>query len=59
LAESRGPRAFYVTPAAARTVFVDNGGMKATDFGLTTDEQPMLTENGQDAARRRLIDLSG
>lgn len=42
---------YYVTPdKAARTIFVDNGGVKSTDFGITTDDQRMLFENGQSAA---------
>ncbi|HXP21897.1 MAG TPA: patatin-like phospholipase family protein [Streptosporangiaceae bacterium] len=51
---------FYVTPdSAARTIFVDNGGIKATDFGLTTEQQQMLFDNGQNAARRWLANPSG
>lgn len=43
---------FYVPPAeAARTIFVDNGGVKATDFNLTVTKQQMLFANGQSAAR--------
>lgn len=46
---------FYVTPAsAARTIFVDNGGIKSTDFGLTPAQRQMLFDNGQGAAQRWL-----
>jgi NTE family protein len=49
---------FYVTPdKAARTIFVDNAGVKATDFNLSADQRQMLFENGQNAARRWLADL--
>lgn len=43
---------YYVTPdKAARTIFVDNAGVKATDFNLTADQRQKLFENGQKAAR--------
>ncbi len=43
---------FYVTPdKAARTIFVDNAGVKATDFNLTADLRQKLYDNGQEAAR--------
>jgi NTE family protein len=43
---------YYVTPdKAARTIFVDNAGVKATDFNLTADQRQKLFENGQNAAR--------
>jgi NTE family protein len=42
---------FYVTPdKAARTIFVDNAGIKATDFGITPQQQQTLFDNGQQAA---------
>jgi NTE family protein len=43
---------YYVPPdKAARTIFVDNAEIKATDFGITTEQQQTLFENGQNAAR--------
>jgi NTE family protein len=43
---------YYVPPdKAARTIFVDNAGIKATDFGITPEQQQTLFENGQEAAR--------
>ncbi len=43
---------FYVPPdKAARTIFIDNAGIKATDFGITPQQQQTLFENGQKAAR--------
>jgi NTE family protein len=42
---------YYVPPdKAARTIFVDNAGIKATDFGITPEQQQTLFENGQNAA---------
>jgi NTE family protein len=42
---------YYVTPdKAARTIFVDSGGIKATDFDLTDAQQSQLLANGKDAA---------
>ncbi|SRR6266487_226562 len=50
---------FYVQPdQAAKTIFVDNGGVKATDFNLTIAQQQMLFENGQQAARDWLAALA-
>jgi NTE family protein len=44
---------YYITPEkAARTIFVDNAGIKATDFNLTPDQRQKLYENGQQAALR-------
>jgi NTE family protein len=44
---------YYITPEkAARTIFVDNAGIKATDFNLTADQRQKLYENGQRAALR-------
>lgn len=37
-----------------RTIFVDTGNIRATDFDLTTDSQDMLYENGREAARQFL-----
>jgi NTE family protein len=46
---------YYVDPAkAARTIFVDSGTVKATDFHLTTAVQHMLFQNGQRAAQEFL-----
>jgi len=46
---------YYIPPdKAARTIFVDNAGIKATDFGITPQQQQKLFENGQDAARKWL-----
>jgi hypothetical protein len=43
---------YYVPPGkAARTIFIDNAGIKATDFGITPEQQRTLLENGQNAAR--------
>ncbi len=43
---------YYVPPdKAARTIFVNNAEIKATDFGITTEQQQTLFENGQNAAR--------
>jgi len=43
---------YYVPPdKAARTIFIDNAGIKATDFGITPKEQQTLLKNGQSAAR--------
>ena len=46
---------YYVTPdKAARTIFIDTDGIKATDFGLTEDQQTLLFANGQAAGRKWL-----
>lgn len=46
---------YYVPPdKAARTIFIDNAGIKATDFGITPTEQQTLFKNGQSAAREWL-----
>jgi len=46
---------YYVTPdKAARTIFVDNAGIKATDFNIKPEQQQILFTNGQNAARRWL-----
>jgi NTE family protein len=43
---------YYVPPGkASRTIFIDNAGIKATDFGITPEQQQTLFENGQTAAR--------
>ncbi len=43
---------YYVPPnKASRTIFIDNAGIKATDFGITPEQQQTLFENGQNAAR--------
>jgi NTE family protein len=42
---------YYVTPdKAARTIFVDNAGIKSTDFHITPQQQDLLFANGQSAA---------
>ena len=43
---------YYVPPdKATHTIFIDNAGIKATDFGITPEQQQTLFENGQQAAR--------
>jgi NTE family protein len=43
---------FYVAPAdAQRTIFVDHGTVRTTDFGITPDQQQLLLDNGRAAAR--------
>jgi NTE family protein len=46
-----GGRYYVTSDKAARTIFVDNGGVKSTDFQLTPADQQMLFQNGQTAAR--------
>ncbi len=42
---------YYLTPdKCARTIFVDNAGHSATDFGLTAEDQATLFANGRQAA---------
>jgi NTE family protein len=42
---------YYVPPDKAKhTIFVDNAGIKATDFTITPEQQQTLFENGQNAA---------
>jgi NTE family protein len=42
---------FYVVPAdAQRTIFVDHGNVRTTDFGITPEQQRMLLANGRAAA---------
>ena len=43
---------------AGRTIFVDNGGLTATDFDLTPDQQTMLFLNGVGAATRFVIEMA-
>jgi NTE family protein len=43
-------RYYLTTDKAARTVFVDNAGIKATDFRLSPDSRAELYTNGQQAA---------
>jgi len=45
--------------AAARTIFVDNAGITATDFNLTTAQQNQLFLNGVDAATAFVIEMGG
>ncbi|KAA9161383.1 patatin-like phospholipase family protein [Amycolatopsis acidicola] len=40
-----------------RTIFVDTGGISATDFGLSPETQATLYSSGQEAARRFLAQL--
>jgi NTE family protein len=42
---------------AARTIFVDNAGLTATDFDLTPAQQNQLFLNGVDAATAFLIEM--
>ena len=44
---------------AARTIFVDNAGMTATQFDLTRDQQDTLFLNGVRAATQFVIEMSG
>jgi NTE family protein len=43
---------------AARTIFVDNGGLTATQFDLTTAQQDMLFLNGVRAATRFVLEMA-
>jgi NTE family protein len=44
---------FYVTDdRASRTIFVDNHGIKSTDFGLTAADQQTLFDSGTKAAQK-------
>jgi NTE family protein len=43
---------------AARTIFVDNAGLKATQFDLTQPQQDQLFLNGVDAATSFIIEMS-
>lgn len=46
---------YYVPPDKAKhTIFIDNAGIKATDFAITPEQQKTLFENGQNAARNWL-----
>jgi NTE family protein len=46
---------YYVPPdKASHTIFIDNAGIKATDFNITPQQQQTLFENGQNAARNWL-----
>ena len=46
---------YYIPPdKATHTIFIDNAGIKATDFGITPEQQQTLFENGQQAARNWL-----
>lgn len=44
--------------SAGRTIFVDNGGLTATDFDLTPDQQQMLFLNGVEAATLFVIEMA-
>jgi NTE family protein len=43
---------------AARTIFVDNAGLTATQFDLTKDQQDQLFVNGVQAATRFIIEMA-
>lgn len=43
---------------AGRTIFVDNGGLTATDFNLTKEQQNTLFLNGVGAATQFVIEMS-
>ncbi len=43
---------------AARTIFVDNGGLTATDFDLTPDQQDCLFLNGVSAATEFVLEMA-
>jgi NTE family protein len=43
---------------AGRTIFVDNGGLTATDFNLTPAQQQMLFLNGVSAATEFVIEMA-
>jgi NTE family protein len=46
---------FYVVPSdATRTIFVDHGTVRTTDFGITREQQQMLLANGRAAAQKFL-----
>jgi NTE family protein len=46
---------YYVPPDKAKhTIFIDNAGIKATDFAITSQQQQTLFGNGQNAARNWL-----
>jgi NTE family protein len=46
---------FYVVPSdATRTIFVDHGTVRTTDFGITPEQQQMLLANGRAAAQKFL-----
>jgi NTE family protein len=46
---------YYLTAdKAAQTIFVDSGGLKATEFHLSTGDQQKLAANGRQAARNWL-----
>jgi NTE family protein len=43
---------------AGRTIFIDNGGLSATDFNLTPNQQNMLFLNGVKAATAFVIEMA-
>lgn len=43
---------------AGRTIFIDNGGITATDFNLTPDQQHMLFLNGVKAATGFIVEMA-
>jgi hypothetical protein len=43
---------------AGRTIFVDNGGLTATDFELTSDQQDQLFLNGVTAATEFVLAMA-
>jgi NTE family protein len=51
--------AYEVAAATAgRTIFIDNGGLTATDFHLTTEQQDMLFLNGVTAATDFVLEMA-
>lgn len=43
---------------AARTIFVDNAGLTATDFDLTQEQQNTLFLNGVQSATNFIIEMA-
>lgn len=46
------------SPTAARTIFVDNAGLTATDFDLTKEQQNTLFLNGVQSATNFVIEMA-
>lgn len=50
---------YFVPPDKQRgTIFVDSAGISTTNFDLTVDQQQLLFDNGQQAARAWLVELA-
>jgi NTE family protein len=50
---------YFVPPDKQRgTIFVDSAGISTTNFDLTVDQQQLLFDNGQQAAREWLLELA-